>query len=190
MTKAKVRLLSAHFDYEGAEVSYTTPEVGGAASLKNEAYMFKSMQEQTVEQATNESLPSDNIGVNHENTNEDNTLEQQEMIKQLQDKIAAMELEKAVSNAVLSFQKVLGNEEVVAELASTFNTKEQVEVIVKALEAVKAEKEEAITKAQEEQESELQKALKEEVGHQEKQEEAAAPMTVVEKALQLKKGEK
>ena len=50
--KKKVRVLKdVHFDNEGSHLSYTTPEDGGAASLKNEAFLTKAL---TVEESDNQ----------------------------------------------------------------------------------------------------------------------------------------
>lgn len=41
--KAKYRITDIHFDDETAHVAYTTEATGGAASLKNDAYLFKAL---------------------------------------------------------------------------------------------------------------------------------------------------
>lgn len=39
--KAKRKLSGVHFDWDNPELTYTSPSQGGAASLKNDAYLFK-----------------------------------------------------------------------------------------------------------------------------------------------------
>lgn len=197
--KATHRLLSAHFDFEGAEVSYTTDEVGGAASLKNDAYLFKSMvneSESLLTQAQSDTGASaDDEKVSKSQTENKEDLMDQEIVKQLQDEVATLKAERdaavlkaAVDAAETAFGKYELEAELVKELAGVFHT-EGKELVVKALDAMVAQKEAAVEKASEtvEEENPLAKALEEEAGHSEKQEPVGDTLLArVQKAKQIK----
>lgn len=155
--KAQYVLKEAHFDFEGAEVSYTTAEVGGAASLKNNAYLFKSMQQESLEGA--EVLDNGNTGViadvdvSKSNEPDEETMTQ-EVIKALEAKVAEMEkqlqakeLAVKVAAASETFSKYGIDAEIVKELSEKYV--DSVETITKALDAVVANKDSEIQKVKE-----------------------------------------
>ena len=198
--KAKVRLTKAHFDFEGAEVSYTTPDVGGAASLKNEAYLFKSMQNESeslltqAQDNTGASAGKENVSKSQTENKEDNMSE--EVIKQLQEEVNALKAERdaavlkaAKDKAEGEFAKYDLEADLVKELVEQFHT-EGKDLVIKALDAVVAAKDEAIAKAQEtveDEETDVAKALGEEAGHEEQHEASADTLLArVNKAKQAK----
>lgn len=191
MDKAKYRLKKAHFDFEGAEVSYTTQEVGGAASLKNEAYLFKSMADDSKESVEEVSDTTSEAGITgetadedvsktNENNEDDMSQELMDKVEQLQKQLAERDHEVAVEKASTAFGKFDLEAELVKELAEAFQG-ESAELVVKALEVIVAAKDEAMTKALEDKQGEenpLAKSLEEEAGHDE------AAETPVAKSLQ------
>jgi len=175
MTDKKVKLLKAHFDFEGAEVSYTTPEVGGAASGKNEAYMFKAMDMDSKESTDEVADTASDVGITGETadvsvsktqeTNEEDNKMSEEIQKQLeaaQAKIEKMERKEASD----AFAKYELSEEVTEELVSKYLG--DLEVVTKALDEMVAKHEEAIAKAKEVEvpETDIAKKLANEAGHE------------------------
>lgn len=175
--KVKVVLKEAHFDGEDPEVSYTTSEFGGAASGKNEAYMFKSMQkesERLQEQSHDTDVSAETISKSQKENNEDSMSDeklqeqieaQAKIIKQLMDEKKAGQLNGYGLDETLINELVENVDDV------TLITK-ALDVVVSAKEA---EKEQAVnkaleTKTPETEESKLEKTLSEEQGHTETEE--------------------
>lgn len=191
--KVKIVLKDAHFDGEDPEVSYTTSDKGGAASGKNEAYLFKSMQhesEGSQEQSHDTNSNADIVSKSQKETNEDNMSDeklqeqieaQAKIIKQLMD-------EKKVDQlSGYGLDETLINELV--------ESAEDVTLITKALDVIVsakgAEREQAVNKAletknPETEESKLEKTLSEEQGHTEK-EEPVVTDTLLKQYQQFKK---
>lgn len=168
--KKKVRVLKdVHFDNEGSHLSYTTPEDGGAASLKNESYLIKNLN---VEESDNQAHACEDNTVEKSTENKTETKENEmtEVEKQLQDQVAKMQHELAVRDAkdVLNkygFEAELNKQ--VADVIASIEADKQ-EAVYKALDTLKGEvetKNEEIEKSTKDKtENPLTKALDEEVG--------------------------
>ena len=196
--KKKVRVLKdVHFDNEGSHLSYTTPEDGGAASLKNEAFLTKALN---VEESDNQAhaCEDDTVEKSTENKTQTKENEMTEVEKQLQEQVAKMQHELAVRDAkdVLNkygFEAELNKQ--VADVIASIEAEKQ-EAVYKALDALKGEVEakdaEIEKSAKDKSENPLAKALDEEVGT-EGSEAVEAEKSLVEqiKELQIsKKGAK
>jgi len=168
--KKKVRVLKdVHFDNEGSHLSYTTPEDGGAASLKNESYLLKKLN---VEESDNQAHACEDTPVDKstETIIETKENEMTEVEKQLQKQVAQMQHELAVRDAKDVLNKYGLDAELNKQVASAVATLEndKQEAIFKALDTLTdklQEKEEEIKKASKaKSENPLAKALDEEVG--------------------------
>lgn len=159
------------FQHENAALSYTTQ---GAASLKDKAYLFKSLNEVDKE-LSEEAVASDgdNTRVNQAvSKSNDIKLEGDQMSDQspefvaLQKQMKVMKLEKTLAKYELDEVVELALAESMAEL-------EDAAGIFKALDAMQEASKVALVKAQEavvakveEEKTELQKSLDAEAGHQ------------------------
>ena len=188
LKKPKRLLKNISFQGENAALSYTTG--CGAASLKNESYLFKSLDVKEQKELSDEALASedDNTSVTQKDVSKSNDIKNKgdqmtdqvsmEKFVSLQKKLATNELAPYGFEADLQKSLV----DVVVGLAD-----EQSEVLFKAFNAIVAEKEEAVNKALEakadtkEEETELQKSLKDEAGHQDV--EAPVAKSLVQDAL-------
>ena len=168
--KKKVRVLKdVHFDNKGSHLSYTTPEDGGAASLKNEAFLTKALN---VEESDNQAHACEDtpVGKSTETIIETKENEMTEVEKQLQTQVAKMQHELAVRDAKDVLNKYDLDEELNKQVASAVATLEadNQEVIFKALDSITnklKEKEEELKKASKDKsDNPLAKALDEEVG--------------------------
>lgn len=200
MAKKKIRLLKdVHFDFDEAHIALTS---NGAASMADEPYLLKSLRleenesESLLTQAQSDTGASaDDEKVSKSQTENKEDLMDQEIVKQLQDEVASLKAERdaavlkaAVDTAETAFGKYELEAELVKELAGVFHT-EGKELVVKALDAMVAQKEAAVEKASTvvEEENPLAKALEEEVGHPEKQDAAGDTMRArVQKTKQVK----
>lgn len=172
LKKPKRLLKNISFQGDNAALSYTTGS--GAASLKNESYLFKSLDpvEQNELSEGAQAADDDNTGVNQEvSKSNDNINEEGD---QMTDQVS---MEKFVS-----LQKKLANNELaqysfeadvqkgLVDLVVGLDD-EQSAILFKAFDAIVSEKEEALNKAlegkKEEEVTPLQKALDKEEGHQE-----------------------
>ena len=156
MAKKKVRLLKdVHFDFEGAHIALTSK---GAASQVDEPFLLKSLEIEESNKAAG--TATDNTGVNksavsddHKQENED--VMSQEVIKQLQEQLVALQAEREaekvaiqVEKAAIAFGKYDLGEELVKELSESFYGEEK-ELVIKALDVIVSAKEEAVLKAKE-----------------------------------------
>lgn len=173
LKKPKRILKNITFQHENAALSYTTQ---GAASLKNKAYLFKSLD--TVEKELSEGVSTsegDNTCVNHEVSKSNDNLKQEkgdQMSDQnlelvtLQKQVKAMTIEKSLTKYALGA-------EMEATLAGAMADLEDTAAIFKALDALQDAGKVALDKALAEKETkaeegktELQKMLDKEEGHQ------------------------
>lgn len=176
LKKPKIRLLKATFDHEGAEVSYTTMEKGGAASLMNEAYMFKSMDSMTNESLESaEALDNGNTGViqtadNLSKSNENNKVEEtmtgmtKEQIDALIEENNNLKKKLTTEANMATLAKYELGEDLTKELAES----DSLELVTKALDAMVVIKDEAIEEAKVPAAAvatDIAKALAEEAGH-------------------------
>lgn len=200
--KPKRLLKNFNFKYEGAHLAVTDGTKGGAASMKNEAYLFKALDNGSNESdsaVADTAVVDGNTGVTADisvsksnDNNEDNMTAEvmksmQEQIKALQKQLEAKEREVAVEKAATAFAKYELEAELVKELSEAFQGK-AVELVVKALDAMKAASAVAIEKAKEQVApvNEIAKALTEEKaegGEPEQQQEK----TLVEKTMEVLK---
>lgn len=200
--KPKRLLKNFNFKYEGAHLAVTDGTKGGAASMKNEAYLFKALDNGSNESdsaVADTAVVDGNTGVTADisvsksnDNNEDNMTAEvmksmQEQIKALQKQLEAKEREVAVEKAATAFAKYELEAELVKELSEAFQGK-AVELVVKALDAMKAAEAVAIEKAKEQVApvNEIAKALTEEKaegGEPEQQQEK----TLVEKTMEVLK---
>lgn len=178
--KAKRILRKVHFNFKGAHLAYTDGSQGGAASLKNESYLFKANdedlklteeQEDILNELGEEPTPLDKtlseVGNKdtHSSLSEDGedkleNIEEDQMstgiskeaVERLEQQIA--ELTKA--NAVIKAQSLLKKYEFDEELeigvadAMASVKQESADIIIKALDVVTARIDEAVSKAKEE----------------------------------------
>jgi len=86
----KVRYLQdVHFDFEGAHIALTSK---GAASMKDEPYLLKSLEvEVKKESEESEELSEDNTGVTQQNEETKGTDMSEEALQKALDKIAELE---------------------------------------------------------------------------------------------------
>lgn len=200
--KPKRLLKNFNFKYEGAHLAVTDGTKGGAASLKNEAYLFKALDVGSNESdsaVADTAVVDGNTGVTADvsvsksnDNNEDNMTAEvmksmQEQIEALQKQLEAKEHEVAVEKAATAFAKYELEAELVKELSEAFQG-EAVELVVKALNAMKAAEAVAVEKAKEQVApvNEIAKALTEEKaegGEPEQQQEK----TLVEKTMEVLK---
>lgn len=200
--KPKRLLKNFNFKYEGAHLAVTDGTKGGAASMKNEAYLFKALDDGSNESdsaVADTAVVDGNTGVTADvsvsksnDNNEDNMTAEvmksmQEQIEALQKQLEAKEHEVAVEKAATAFAKYELEAELVKELSEAFQG-EAVELVVKALNAMKAAEAVAIEKAKEQVApvNEIAKALTEEKaegGEPEQQQEK----TLVEKTMEVLK---
>jgi len=172
LKKPKRLLKNISFQGDNAALSYTTGS--GAASLKNESYLFKSLDpvEQNELSEGAHAADDDNTGVNQEvSKSNDNINEEGDQMSDQNEQIVALQKQLKV----MEHEKVLGKYELDADiekgLAVCMAELEAPEAIVKALDAIVAAKQVALDKAlegkKEEEVTPLQKALDKEEGHQE-----------------------
>lgn len=200
--KPKRLLKNFNFKYEGAHLAVTDGTKGGAASMKNEAYLFKALDDGSNESdsaVADTAVVDGNTGVTADvsvsksnDNNEDNMTAEvmksmQEQIEALQKQLEAKEHEVAVEKAATAFAKYELEAELVKELSEAFQG-EAVELVVKALNAMKAAEAVAVEKAKEQVApvNEIAKALTEEKaegGEPEQQQEK----TLVEKTMEVLK---
>lgn len=165
------------FQHDNAALSYTTQ---GAASLKDKAYLFKSLDEVDTE------LSEGATASDGDNTRENQPVSKSNDIKQEGDQMTDQNLEVAALHKqlkVMKLEKTLAKyeleEDVELALAETMADLEDAEGIFKALDAMQEAGKEALVKAQEavaakseEEKTDLQKSLDAEAGHQD----VAAPV--------------
>lgn len=200
--KPKRLLKNFNFKYEGAHLAVTDGTKGGAASMKNEAYLFKALDGGSNESDSavadtavvdgNTGVTAD-VSVSKSNDNDEDNMtaevmkSMQEQIEALQKQLADKEHEVAVEKAATAFAKYELEAELVKELSEAFQG-ETAELVVKALDAMKAAEAVAIEKAKEQVApvNEIAKALTEEKaegGEPEQQQEK----TLVEKTMEVLK---
>ncbi len=207
--KAKRILKGIHFDFSAAEVSYTDASQGGAASLMNEPFLLKANetikplskeQQEILDAIGEESKPllkagkPDSTSSNVERTVEDDNKTKgdismsEEVVKDLQEQMVALQKELDISKAEKSISGYGLEDEVGLGLAKALSDLDEdgvaavhkaIETILSKAEKALTEKEEEVNKAAEDAKTEdnpLAKALEEEEGHQEKQEVVAKSM--------------
>lgn len=175
MADAKRKLKGIHFDFEGAEVSYTDASQGGACSGHNDPFLLKAKQEMRPLTEEQQQLLAD-IGeeptaliktVNGEETNApsssetEGTLGEETKLKKGNDD---MSKETELANEVAELKKALLTEkakneiqgfgfdkELTAELANTLSELDDagIAIVVKAFEKVKADADVKLDKAKE-----------------------------------------
>lgn len=196
--KPKRLLKNFNFKYEGAHLAVTNGLNGGAASLKNEAYLMKSLDvPNESETVVADTTASGNTGVNAEsrvsksNENEETMTEQEKDLKAkleaaeareaaLQKQLEEVNVQKAKDAVSAEFAKLITDAELVKELADAFHA-EKSELVIKALQSVAAKAEEEITKSKElPADEELAKKLVKESG------EGGEPVVEVEKTMAQK----
>jgi len=185
--KAKRVLKGVHFDFQGAEVTYTDWSQGGACSLENDMVLSKAKevdknltpeQKDLLKKIGKEeftplakALGEDNTSVETQ-TNKGND---NDMSVEMQKQLDQMAQDLAISKAENKLTKYNFDEATQAELAKAIVVGGDVEAVIKALDVIVAEKEEAVTKAAEEAakkvENPVAKALSEEKGDAEEAEE-------------------
>lgn len=173
MADAKRKLKGIHFDFGGAEVSYTDASQGGACSGHNDPFLLKAKQEMRPLTEEQEQLLAD-IGeeptaliktVNDEETNAPSSSETEgtlgeetklkkgndDMSQETLDKIAKLEKQLRASEAKNELQGFGFDKELTAELANTLSDLDEagVATVVKALEKVKADADAKLDKAKE-----------------------------------------
>lgn len=161
---AKYRLKKAHFDFEGCEVSYTTSEVGFAASEKNEAYLFKSM-------STDKEFSDVDKSAEEDNTSEKQTKET-DMSVELQEQITLLQKQLKAKDLTVEFAKYELSEEVQKTLIEATVEMEDYSSITKALDEMvskvaeaKVTAEEAVNKALEAEKNPVEEAITKEKGN-------------------------
>lgn len=191
--KVKTYLEGVHFDFEGEEgndasfphVAYTAGS--GAASLMNEAFLLKSKEGFSKEEADilknvgltkpsgdSSSVQGDEAGEELDDNNvtkeKDNTMSEA-VIKEMQDEISSLRKALAMKEAKESISGYDFPAEVADGLSALLAevSDEQKDVVIKAFDAMKAKADEAVEKALEnkkvdEEESSLAKKLEEEEG--------------------------
>lgn len=198
MSKKQIRKLKdVHFDFDTAHLAYTD----GAASLKDEPYLLKSLD--VVEDATDQP-ESDNQAHACEDqdvdksTTKTQTSKENEMTdvnKELQDQIAQMQHELAVQKAVNSLNKYELTAELSGPLADAVAAldADKQDAVFKTLDAFVAAKEEAVEKAisdakaaADAEKNPIEKALDtdKEAGAEEKIEKKQEELSLVEKIAQ------
>lgn len=198
MSKKQIRKLKdVHFDFDTAHLAYTD----GAASLKDEPYLLKSLE--VVEDATDQP-ESDNQAHACEDENVDRSTTENptskenkmtDVNKELQDQIAQMQHELAVQKAVNSLNKYGLNAELSAPLADALADldADKQEAVFKAFDAFVAAKDEAVQKAVSEakttaeaDKNPIEKAMDsdKEVGAEEVVEKSDKELTLAEKIAQ------
>lgn len=192
--KVKRKLKKISFDFDKAHLAYTDGSAGGACSLVNDPILLKSLEagkELSVEQrsllesmgydlsevdksieetkkssASNEVSEADNLNI--DKGNDDNM--SQELLKAQEDRIAALEKQLKVSNAVNALTKYNLDVELKKDLAESIADEAVQTVVLKALDALiaagKVELEAAVEKAKTTttEENPLAKALSNEAG--------------------------
>lgn len=191
MSEVKRILKAIHFDFENPELTLTSPSQGGAASLKNEAYLFKAdkAKEEDLDdsqraildvigeefsplQKANNKTPSssseDVDGEENSNITKDNEdIMSENMVTR--EEFETLQKELAVSKAAHSIVKYKFSEEVAEGVASALASlkSDEQEAISKAFDALVATGEEAVEKAKEakaDEENDLAKKLQDEAG--------------------------
>lgn len=184
MTKTvKVRRLKkVHFDKDGSHLSYTTPEYGGAASLKNEAYLFKALEveDESSPQKESQALACDKSLDKREKT--ENPQKEKPMTDNVNEKVEALQRELNVQKTLNKVVKYPFDEEAQNDLSEAMAdlNKEQQTSIFKAFDSLisaKVEVEKQLEKSKGAQDNPLTKALDEEAG------ESGSPDAPVEKTL-------
>lgn len=198
-----------HFDWEFPEVTYTTPSQGGAASLKNDAYLFKAnkavesdLDETQVsilakigeefktlqksvgnDNPTPSSVSSDGDSGENNDLNKDNKMTDvtREEFETLQ---KALSVSLAV-NSIAGYAFEADLNKAVASAVASLSAEDALE-INKAFDALVARGEVALDKAKEEkapEKTDLEKSLEKEVGDEGKADE---PMekSLVERAME------
>ena len=182
----KVRYLQdVHFDFEGAHIALTSK---GAASMKDEPYLLKSLEvEVKKESEESEELSEDNTGVTQQNEETKGTDMSDEALQKALDKIA--ELERINKSQTLKSEVLAGygfEAEVEKGLVDLMVGLDDTTAITKALDALVAVKDEAITKAKAEvqPENEIAKALSEEQGAAEVESEEEVVKSLEEQVIE------
>lgn len=200
--KPKRLLKNFNFKTGKGHLAVTDGENGGAASLKNEAYLFKSMEQDSSKEFSDADIAEENnTGVEKsamsdtkEKTDNKDDLMSEEMMKAMADQIEALQKqladkdhEVAVEKAATSFGKYEFEAELVKEASEAFQG-DKAELVVKMLDAVVAAKDVAIEKAKEAvaPENEIAKALSQEKADGGEPEEIVEK-TVVEKTMDVLK---
>lgn len=172
--KAKYRITDIHFDDETAHVAYTTEATGGAASLKNDAYLFKAL---TKEDPKTKELEMEKV----------KQLEAQ--VAELTKALATKEKEQRIQNHLAALNKSLLSDDTQKLLARALadSSEDIASVVIAAIneqqEAGEKEKEEAVDDAVEkakasadekqEDENDVAKSLSAEKGHSKEQKQQA-----------------
>lgn len=199
------------FDFLGAHLAYTEESQGGAASLKNEAYLFKAEDiEKELSQAQldilaeigEESTPLDKSnlsGVDNDTSSslkkevgedDDKTkIEEDKMSEEMSKELKVLKHELAVMKVTKSLVKHNFDAELESGLANAMAnlSEEEVSFVNKALESLVTAGETALTKALEakKEENPLAKALDVEEGHEAKAE-GDDEKTFVQKCMEAK----
>ena len=161
--KAKYRITDIHFDDETAHVAYTTEATGGAASLKNDAYLFKAL---TKEDPKTKELEMEKV----------KQLEAQ--VAELTKALATKEKEQRIQNHLAALNKSLLSDDTQQLLARALadSSEDIASVVIAAIN----EQQEAGEKQQQQQEepkqedeNDVAKSLSAEKGHSKEQKQQA-----------------
>lgn len=206
LKKPKRILKNITFQHDNAALAYTTESAGGAASLKNEAYLFKSLNKietKELSEEANTASEGDNTSVNQEvsksndiKTEEgDQMSDQDQKVVELEKKLKAMTIEKTLTKYGFEAEVEAGLASAMAELEDAVAITKALDALVEAKDALAESHKEALEKALEEKAEEaktpLEKAIDAEAGHQD-----VAPveaMSLVQRTaamLDEKKGDK
>lgn len=159
--KAKYRITDIHFDDETAHVAYTTEATGGAASLKNDAYLFKAL---TKEDPKTKELEMEKV----------KQLEAQ--VAELTKALATKEKEQRVQKHLAILNKSLLSDDTQELLARALadSSEDLASIVIAAIneqqEAGEKEKEE---EPEQENENDVAKSLSAEKGHSKEQKQQA-----------------
>lgn len=175
--KRKVRFLK---DVKITGLSYTTEEDGGAASKKNESYLFKSLNvnEESVDQALEAGSDNTVEKSTQENTKE-NKMSDEVTIEDLKKQLESMKQELALEKASKSLTKYGFEDEVAVAKAVAQLEQDGQEAILKAFDTLVAQKETKVEELEkslkdaekkDQEENPLAKALEQEAGEEGSQE--------------------
>lgn len=188
--EAKRILKGVHFDWDNPEVTYTTPSQGGAASLKNDAYLFKAAKATVEDLDESQESILKQIGeefVTLEKSEDDNTqtpsssaeakvgeetqvTKGKNMTDVTREEFEELQKALAVSEAVNSLSAYDFEADInkaAAGAIANLKSPEDKEAVTKAFDALVARTEAEVEKAKAtkpEEESELSKSLSEEAG--------------------------
>ena len=158
----KTYLESVHFDFEadeemplGPHIHYTT----GAASLMDEAFLFKSKDKDLTDK---EKDILKNIKSDKTKTKKEETMSE-EIVKTLEDKVTKLEKQLSISDTTNMIKEFKFEKEVEIAKALSILEDEPKELIVSVFKSLIEEKEEAIKKSKKDEPNPLADALEEDV---------------------------